>query len=188
MPPFVNYHEDIEIEPENVPQSTLFDEAISNNDIHTVQEMINNGYDVDQPAFIIVNNQMRERYPLIFAIVNGFFDIVDVLLNAGSNINYKDMRGLNSIMYVANLGHVEVLQKLIINLEAFGVVNIINETDDSGWSALMIACEEGHRDIVEILLDAGANKNILNNNNQTASVIADINNHINIVNLLNGRN
>ena len=92
MPPFVNYHEDIEIEPENVPQSTLFDEAISNNDIHTVQEMINNGYDVDQPAFIIVNNQMRERYPLIFAIVNGFFDIVDVLLNAGSNINYKDIK------------------------------------------------------------------------------------------------
>jgi len=184
MPPFVNYNED-NMEQHDLPESALFDQAIDSNDINTIQSMINNGYNVNQPAFIIVDNQERDRYPLIFAVVNGFFDIVDVLLNAGSNINYKDVKGKNSIMYASSLGNDEILQILINDIAENDVANIINERDDHGWTALMIACEEGHHDIVEILLEKGADKYLLNNDNQSASFIANNNGHIDIVNMLN---
>jgi len=184
MPPFGDYNGD-NMEQHDLPENALFDQAINSNNINAIQSMINNGYNVNQPAFIIVDNQVRDRYPLIFAVVNGFLDIVDVLLNAGSNINYKDVKGINSIMYASSLGNDEILQILINDIAENDVANIINERDDHGWTALMIACEEGHHDIVEILLEKGADKYLLNNDNQSASFIANNNGHIDIVNMLN---
>ena len=188
MPPFVNYQDDIVNDPQGLPLSALFDKAIDEHDINTIIEMINNGYNVNQPAFIIVNNNVRERYPLIFAVIRGYTDMINILLDAGCNINYKDMNGMNSIMYAVKLGRVEILQILINDIHNVNLVNIINEYDNTNWTALMIACEYGNIDIIQILLDAGANIHLLNDRNLNVIDIADSNGHVEVVNMLNGRN
>ena len=188
MPPFVNYQDDIVNDPQGLPLSALFDKAIDEHDINTIIEMINNGYNVNQPAFIIVNNNVRERYPLIFAVIRGYTDMINILLDAGCNINYKDMNGMNSIMYAVKLGRVEILQILINDIQNIDLVNIINEYDNTNWTALMIACEYGNVDIIQILLDAGANIHLLNDRNLNVIDIADSNGHVEVVNMLNGRN
>jgi ankyrin repeat protein len=184
MPPFVNYQDDLVNDPQGLPLSALFDKAIEDYDIDLINSMINNGYDVNQPAFIIVNNNIRERYPLIFAVIRGYTDMINILLNAGSNINYRDMNGMNSIMYAAKLGKVEILQILINDIHNVDLVNVINEYDYTNWTALMIACEYGNVEIIQILLDAGANVYFLNEGNPSAVDIAHSNGHINVVNML----
>jgi len=188
MPPFVNYQDDIVNDPQGLPLSALFDKAIEDYDIDLINSMINNGYDVNQPAFIIVNNNVRERYPLIFAVIRGYTDIINILLDAGCNINYKDMNGMNSIMYAVKLGNIVILQKLINDIQNFDLVNIINEYDNTNWTALMIACEYGNVEIIQMLLDAGADIHFLNEGNPSALDIAHSNGHIEVVNMLNGRN
>lgn len=185
MPPFINYQDDLVNDPQGLPLSALFDKAIDEHDINMISLMINNGYDVNQPAFIIVNNNIRERYPLIFAVIRGYTDMIDMLLNAGCNINYKDMNGMNSIMYAVKIGNIEILQKLINDIADVHLENIINEDDNTNWTALMIACEIGNIEIVQMLLNAGACIYLLNDRDVDAFDIANSNGHVHIANMLN---
>ena len=60
----------------------------------------------------------------------------------------------------------------------------IDHTNEEGKTALMLACERGHEDIVHSLLSAGANVNIQDNNGWTALMIASEHNRISIIHLL----
>ena len=55
---------------------------------------------------------------------------------------------------------------------------------EKGKTALMLACERGHEDIVHSLLSAGANVNLQDNNGWTALMRAIRHNHISIINVL----
>jgi ankyrin repeat protein len=67
--------------------------------------------------------------PLIQASIRGFVQIVDELISAGANVNYATPTG---------------------NIEK-GFI--------PGTTALLVACEQGHVDVVRILLRAGADPN-----------------------------
>uniref|UniRef100_A0A1X7T1V1 Uncharacterized protein n=1 Tax=Amphimedon queenslandica TaxID=400682 RepID=A0A1X7T1V1_AMPQE len=60
----------------------------------------------------------------------------------------------------------------------------IDHTNEEGKTALMLACERGHEDIVHSLLSAGANVNIQDNKGWTAVMIASEHNHISIIHML----
>uniref|UniRef100_A0A1X7TCT9 BEACH domain-containing protein n=2 Tax=Amphimedon queenslandica TaxID=400682 RepID=A0A1X7TCT9_AMPQE len=60
----------------------------------------------------------------------------------------------------------------------------IDYTNEEGKTALMLACERGHEDIVHSLLSAGANVNIQDNKGWTALMIASKHNHISIIYML----
>uniref|UniRef100_A0A1X7TAB2 Phosphodiester glycosidase domain-containing protein n=1 Tax=Amphimedon queenslandica TaxID=400682 RepID=A0A1X7TAB2_AMPQE len=60
----------------------------------------------------------------------------------------------------------------------------IDHTNEEGKTALMIACEKGHEDIVHSLLSAEANVNIQDNKGWTALMIASEHNHISIIHML----
>lgn len=66
----------------------------------------------------------------------------------------------------------------------FGVERNINEQDDQGKTALMYAASQGRLDIVQWLLDHGADVNLQNIDGQTALVHAILKNHEYIVRLL----
>ena len=57
-------------------------------------------------------------------------------------------------------------------------------TNKDGKTALMLASERGHEDIVHSLLSAGANVNIQDNKRWTALMIASEHNHISIIHML----
>merc|ERR1712168_634833 len=72
--------------------------------------------------------------------------MVDLLLEAGADVNIRDEDGSTALMCAAEHGHIEIVKLLMqhpdINLSA---------TDNDGLTALSVAMEAGHRDIGVLL-------------------------------------
>ena len=84
-----------------------------------------------------------------------------------------------ALLEAVTAGHNEAVEFL----HQIETVNI-NHTNEEGKTALMLACERGHEDIVHSLLSAGANVNLQDNNGWTAVMRVIRHNHISIINML----
>ena len=99
---------------------------------------------------------------LMIACRNGNRDAIHALLNAGADPNIADDDGDVWVHYAArNYQCTEILQATIRH----GVD--VNATNKENITALMIACEEGNIDVINILLNAGADPNITNADGDT---------------------
>ena len=98
------------------------------------------------------------------------------VLQEDENMNFTFELALLEAVTAGNNEAVEFLLQL-------ETVNI-DHTNEEGKTALMLACERGHEDIVHSLLSAGANVNIQNNKGWTALMIASKHNHISIIHML----
>uniref|UniRef100_A0A1X7SHJ1 Uncharacterized protein n=1 Tax=Amphimedon queenslandica TaxID=400682 RepID=A0A1X7SHJ1_AMPQE len=95
------------------------------------------------------------------------------VLQEDENMNFTFELALLEAVTTGNNEAVESLLQL-------ETVNI-DHTNEEGKTALMLACERGHEDIVHSLLSAGANVNIQDNKGWTALMIASKHNHISII-------
>lgn len=97
---------------------------------------------------------------LSLAIINGYRDIVELLINRGANINSKDgcYDGNDMpIHYAARNGYKDIVELLLVKGAR------INEKDDFGGNTpLHYAVEKGHKSVVELLLSKGADVNARN--------------------------
>ena len=91
-------------------------------------------------------------------------------MNSGT-INNKNYIDHQEITFKMNSG--------IINNQ-----NYIDHQDKNGCSALMLACEKGHFDVVEFLLQKGADIKLLSKADKSALMLAEENGHNKIVQLL----
>lgn len=139
--------------------------AVKNNHVSTVNFLIGEGADLNKI-------DSRRNYPLLVAIEGRNLKIIQILLNAGADINYKS--GLMTpLMKVAEMGTVEILdlfdkKKLKINLAL------------SGSTALYVACSKNRSEIVERLLQMGADINISNPFHGSPLMIAIKNQHYDV--------
>ena len=119
---------------------------------------------------------------------------INILFNAGANPNIADADGRTCLHYaVENNCSTQVLQSMISQ-----GVNV-NATNKKNVTALMIACEEGTKDAVNLLLNAGAEPNIVDADGDTwlhyaarnychSNVIHNIFTHVGDVNATNKKN
>ena len=84
-----------------------------------------------------------------------------------------------ALLEAVTAGHNEAAE-FLLQIETIN----IDHTNEEGKTALMLACEGGHEDIVHSLLSAGANVNLQDNNGWTALMRASKHNHISIINML----
>ena len=98
------------------------------------------------------------------------------VLQEDENMNFTFELALLEAVTAGNNEAVEFL----LQLETLN----IDHTNEEGKTALMLACERGHEDIVHSLLTAGANVNIQDNNGWTALMIASEHDHISIIHML----
>jgi len=142
-------------------------------DITQIRALIKAGADVD----------VRNKYgvtPLWIASEYGHIEVVELLLEAGSDVNAaRRTDGVTSLMISSQKGHIEVV-KLI--LEAGGDVNT---TERDGRTSLWSASTAGHTDVVKLLLKSGALVNAARKTNgATPLFMASLRGHNEIVKLL----
>ncbi|XP_040913251.1 ankyrin repeat domain-containing protein 50 [Toxotes jaculatrix] len=119
------------------------------------------------------------RTALHVASWQGCVEMVDLLLKHGANPNAQDTEGRPPLHSVAWTGHAQVGHRL---LEASGVN--IDLACHQGATALSIAAQEGHTNIVVMLLERGANPDHIDKYGRSPVKVAGKHGHFNIVRLL----
>lgn len=94
-------------------------------------------------------------------------NIVAALLKAGAAVDIQDNEGMTALMQVMNLMHYYDAHRLASLL--FPYKPKLDIQSKSGETALMFAAEAGDKKSVKLLLDAGADPHILDNENKNAT-------------------
>ncbi|KAF1911732.1 Glycerophosphoryl diester phosphodiesterase family-domain-containing protein [Ampelomyces quisqualis] len=116
---------------------------------------------------------------LALATRSNFVAIVELLVQAGVNVNYQDEGGETALHMAARYGYTECARAL---LQSSGPnkaeVDIAEKT--FAWTPLFIACVDDHLPIVELLVAAGANVGLCDNSGWTAKEHAALRGHMEI--------
>jgi len=86
------------------------------------------------------------RTPLIVAAKKGHEKVVDLLLDAGADMKWMDEGGFSALNFAAHIGNIHIVKRLIQK----------SSSSFQLTSALRDAAEEGHVEIIGLLLDNGA--------------------------------
>ncbi|KAL3644446.1 hypothetical protein CASFOL_009626 [Castilleja foliolosa] len=100
----------------------------------------------------------------------GFQRAVLDVIRAGRIVKSSNLEIFSPLLFVARANDVDALRKLIKqpNLD-------INEKDENGFTAVMVAAAGGHEETFRMLVSAGANLEIQNNYGETAITLAQNN-------------
>ena len=123
---------------------------------------------------------------LMFASMNGCTEVVELLLEAGANLNMqiktsttmKNINGYTALMLASEHGYSQIVE-LLLNKNADP-----NIQNSDGCTALMQASQHGYSQIVELLLKDEADPNIQNMNGQTALWFANHRHDFQVVEVL----
>lgn len=173
-------------------------EAVENNKIEAVKELLAQGGDVesknaqDRSLLMIVTHQNNvdmakilldaganvntqdriQDSPFLYAGAEGKLELVKLYLNHNPNFEIYNRYGGTALIPAAEKGHLEVV-RLLANIPDFP----INHVNNLGWTALMEAVVLGtggkvHTDIVQALVDAGCDITIPDSNGVSALIHA----------------
>jgi glycerophosphodiester phosphodiesterase len=95
----------------------------------------------------------------------GHLELLKLLISKGASVDLADEDGETPLLFAIRSHFLEGVKVLIDQ----GHVDINLAEKINGWTPLMIACMEGFKTIVEALLEANANKDIVDHNGWSAS-------------------
>ncbi len=127
--------------------------AAGYNRVDVVRVLIRKGADVDSMS-------SKKNTPLGIAISKSNKEIVEMLIDAGADVNLKVMEYRFSLLYLAVLHRNLEIVKLLVDAG----VNV-NETiswDGNDYTPLMVNASQGNVDIAEYLISKGADVNAKN--------------------------
>ncbi|CAM9171921.1 unnamed protein product [Choristocarpus tenellus] len=90
--------------------------------------------------------------PLLAGAWGGHREVVDLLAEAGGNVNLADMRGVTPAMVAAHAGNKDLLKAL----EAWGASLAL--TDAKGRTAALLATDGGHLECLAFIVEEAANE------------------------------
>ncbi|KAH8729852.1 hypothetical protein BGZ61DRAFT_475415 [Ilyonectria robusta] len=109
-------------------------------------------------------------------------ELARLLITHGARLAIEDDHGktvLHRCQYCPELGNLGGLKMANLFLDKHG--DLLDKQDQSGKTALYMACESGHFDMADLLLKRGANPNIVEANGKTALYMACEKGQLNIV-------
>ncbi|KAI4191895.1 MAG: hypothetical protein LQ346_004563 [Caloplaca aetnensis] len=127
----------------------------------------------------VQKHMSRSGEILALATKANFVAIVRLLVEGGVDVNYQDDQDETALHLAARSGHVECAKALLGGSEARKADLDLAE-NIFGWTALFVACAEGHLGIVELLVDAGANVQRADTSGWTAQEHAALRGHVDI--------
>lgn len=141
-------------------------QAIENNDLVLVKNLIANGVDVEKRDYY-------EDTPLEFATELGYTEIVTILLEAGACTDL--VCGIKLLQIGCWFGHIDIVKLLI---QAGADVNLRLEEEST---LLMNAAGEGNFELVQVLVEAGAEIDVVDRYRNSPLGLAIRNGHQKIV-------
>lgn len=111
------------------------------------------------------------RTAAMCAVVGGKNDILKLLCLCGADVTIKGPDGMTILHLAAKFGNTEATQIILEHCRqtatAMKLNKFINMTDDGSWTSLVWAAEHGHTDIVNYLMNVGADPNICDGESNT---------------------
>jgi cytochrome c len=150
-------------------------DAIKAGDLVSARSLVAEGADIDEVDF-------STGTPLHIASVKGEFDIVEMLLDAGADINSEEYSKSETPLHWAALGGTaRIIERLVI---AGAEIDARNEFQNT---PLLIAVDFGHAEAARKLIELGADITAYGQNGHTVIHIAGTNQLFGIVELLIAR-
>ena len=152
-------------------EQALMESAFTGN-LEEVRRLVLDGTRVD-----VIDEERRT--PLMFTVFNGHAPVAEYLLDAGAEIDAKDSSGRTALMYASSGPFAETVGLLLTRGAEVNVQGTLE-----GFTPLMTAAAEGLADVVRILLAAGADRDIRDEDGDTALTFAKQNGHSEVAALL----
>ncbi|WP_036647163.1 ankyrin repeat domain-containing protein [Paenibacillus pini] len=151
--------------------------ATYNHHTNTVKALIEQGADVDKRDHNLNN-------VLLYAGAEGMIDILRLAIDAGANTKLTNRYGGTALIPASERGHVDVVQELLSESDTD-----VNHINNLHWTALLEAIilgdgGEKHRQIIELLLQHGADVQIADGDGVTPLQHAHIRGYIEIESML----
>ena len=151
--------------------------CVMNNRVDIINLLLN------QPHIDINCTDNNEYNALFYAIKNDNFEIFQLLVESGADVNIiVHESGETPLIMAMNLKNESMIKYLIEN--NLNEANM-NHCDGKGCCALFYAVNDGNDEIVQLLVQSGADVNVLaGGNGQTPIIAATINSRVEMVKLL----
>ncbi len=125
----------------------------------------------------------KQDSPYLYAGAEGKLEILKLTIAAGADLKSINRYGGTALTPAAHHGHVEVVRYLVTTDVD------IDQVNNLGWTALLEAVilgngNETYQEIIKILLDAGADKSISDNNNDSPLDHAKVRQQVEVIKLL----
>lgn len=143
-------------------QSTALLLGVSNGHMDVTRKLIAEGANVKH-ANCYGNTALHE------AIRTRHFDIAKILLEAGTNVNAVNRKGstpLHFLCYDEAPSNAQASLTFARSLVAAGAD--VNMRDHRGLTPLLVCCASGRLDLIQFLIEEGADPAVKDNSNQTA--------------------
>ena len=142
---------EVELNHRDLHSETALHLAVEKEATDMVQVLLDAGADIDTQ-----NNDGWS--PLHSACESGELDVVKMLVRAGAGVCATRDQGWTCLHVMAEFGHTEIVRDLL------GLPEVdVNHRDVGNFTALHIAVVQACTDVVQVLIDAGADIDIQNN-------------------------
>ena len=130
-------------------------EAAKHGDREAAEDALRRGADT--------NAVIENWTPLFWAAQEGHTEIVDLLLDAGANVNFSDPGGFTPLKQAVGEARIATVEHLLLR----GADVSRRCKSDGGCTVLHTAAAYGHLDCIRLLLLYGADPKARNDDNQT---------------------
>lgn len=166
--------------------------ACQQNSMALVKLLVESGADVNKHGTVKIGTSIEStqtQYPLHIACKEGCNDIVQFLLDHGADVKVTDEGGITALWLASSTGRTEIVQNLLkrgvaIDAKTYGWGDGTYKNSYQESTALLAACDSGHREVVEELLQHEADTMARNSRAETPLHCACKAQNLDIVKLL----